>query len=137
MRKTTFFALLTIFGIAACQQLPSEEQKLYEEVMTIHDEVMPKTKDIYRKSKAIKKALEDMPDSIESNEANSLISELDAADKSMFDWMAEFKKKDELGEGENYLDYLAAEKIRIQKVSEAMNSSLEKAEKFLIGLKDE
>lgn len=123
--------LFLVFSCFACQQLPGEEESIYKQVMEVHDAVMPKTKDIYKKSKALKGLLESTPDSLEQIKILNLVTELDQADKLMFDWMAEFKKKSDFDEGFDYKEYLSLEMTRIESVRDAMNYSLKNAETYL------
>lgn len=131
MNRILKYIVLPFLIASACQQLPSEEKKLYEEVMFIHDEVMPKTKNIYRKSKALKSMVSEKTDNMKNKQISKVLDQLDQADKAMFDWMAAFKKKNDFEEGYDYQAYLASEKIRIQAVADAMNSSLANAEQFI------
>ncbi len=99
-------------------------QKMYDEVMFVHDEVMPEISTINKLKRQIKKLEEQ--DSL----SQSMISDLANADEMMMSWMADFKP-DKSKDVEAQLDYLSKEKIKIDKVSVEMKSSILAARNYL------
>jgi len=120
MKKILFlaFGLLVLF---ACNQ---PKNPLYKEVMKIHDDVMPHTGDIVKLSRTLKKKKDNFPEEQRAM-VDQTIQELDAAEEAMMDWMSKFdSKRDEEA-------YLQGEKDKIQKVSDQMYASIEKAKKLI------
>ncbi len=115
--------------VAAVKLLPSEV--IYNEVMKIHDDVMPKVKDINRLQKQLKAKLESPEATTNQKEIQSLLQQLDLADKSMWDWMGAFKQPNKNSPQDSIIQYLKQEKITISKVSEDMLNSIAKAKKYL------
>lgn len=130
MRLILLFAILTI---SACKtdNKQSEISSLYDEVMFIHDEVMPETTTIHKLKKQLRS--KDTKDSI----VLSLISDLENADEMMMSWMAEFGKYKEMtNETDSVkIEYLKEEKIKIERVSEAMKTTIIEAENYISQVK--
>lgn len=116
----------TLLMIAACQS--NTQDALYEEVMKIHDDVMPKVADISRLSLQLKKEKKSIPDSVSVESYDDIISELDGAEKAMYDWMRDFKLPENDSEKSGYLE---KEKVAIEKVRDRMLESITRANKFL------
>ena len=130
--KYNYILLLTICLLTACKQdISSEEQDMYDKVMVIHDEVMPKIKAINRSEITLEK----LAKTVEAEEDKATIAktlgDLKVAYDLMFEWMDNFKKKAKLPEGTDYMEYLKKEKVRIQKVSNAMMSSIADADALI------
>lgn len=117
MHKATY-GLLVALLFCACsptnnsnKRPKGEQQKiheLHEKVMEIHDEVMPKISEIKKLSKTLSKQLPAITESspVSKEQVEKCINFLDAADKGMFDWMAQYKMpKDSqnFNDAENYL----------------------------------
>ena len=100
------------------------EDSLYSVVMDIHDEIMPKMQDIFN----IKTALEDkISDTEVKNDSLALIiDELEQAEAGMMNWMRSFRPDKTVGH-DSLMQYYRAEKEKIEKVKEEMESSIEKA----------
>ena len=109
--------------------LPSEV--VYEEIMKIHDDVMPKVKDINRLQKKLKATLETTDAATNKEEIQSILKQLDEADKGMWDWMSAFKQPSKKSPQDSIIQYLEQEKKTISKVSEDMLNSIATAEKYL------
>ncbi|MCU0348517.1 MAG: hypothetical protein MUC59_16380 [Saprospiraceae bacterium] len=135
--KISSFACLFLMTIAlGCSNANAEkENALRDEVFVIHDEVMPRMSEIV----TMKGKLKDFQmDSTLSIEANALTVRLEKAEEGMMDWMNKFTQVEKLRESKNHeeiMAYLEAEKQRISKVSDDMNSSIEAAERFLASAK--
>ncbi|MFY0599686.1 MAG: hypothetical protein JXR03_08435 [Cyclobacteriaceae bacterium] len=109
-----------------------EEKPLMDQIMEAHDEVMPKMgalmktrRELLAKSEAVSSS-----DSTLAVELNFLAQELDLANESMMDWMRNFDPEF-TGTEEEVQKYLLLKKEGIQKVAEAMNSSLVKGKEAL------
>ena len=127
MRLFRLFLLLISIVIISCgpPKDPAYE-KLYDEVMVIHDDVMPKMTDINRAKKKLRK----LKDGTNEEQITTQIQELDAADEAMMSWMHEFDAPELPTLVEN-LEYLNAEKIKIQHVSDQMLRSLQEADMLI------
>lgn len=127
MRLFRLFLLLISIVIISCgpPKDPAYE-KLYDEVMVIHDDVMPKMTDINRAKKKLRK----LKDGTNEEQITTQIQELDAADEAMMSWMHEFDAPELPTLAEN-LEYLDAEKIKIQHVSDQMLRSLQEADMLI------
>jgi hypothetical protein len=118
-----FLVLLSILIISCGPPKDPAYQKLYDEVMVIHDDVMPKMTDINRAKKKLRKLKDGTNDELITLQ----IEQLDAADEAMMSWMHEFDSP-ELPTLEENLEYLNAEKDKIQAVSDQMLQSLKEAD---------
>jgi len=106
-----------------------------KKVMAIHDEVMPKMGSFGKLVAELSKKEDSTEMGLRYKEARE---DLQAAHKSMMDWMRGFGDKfdsDEILNGkalsEEKQKLLDAEEKKIKEVSDAINSSLEKAEALL------
>ena len=111
------------------QEAEESRSPLYNEVMTIHDAVMPEMSTIHNLKKELKAA--ELP----GNKGIILnkIKALNEADEAMMSWMAEFKSPEDHSKAE---EYLKAEKVKIQAVSDQMHSAIETATVLLDSLKN-
>lgn len=125
------FLLISASLIACKQDLSSDEQILYDEVMVIHDEVMPKISNMNLLQSKLEKMLPDAPEGAVKALVQKNIGDLSSANDAMFEWMNNFKKKKDLPEGISYSNYLSSEKIKIQRVSNAMLSSIAASEELI------
>jgi len=95
--------------------------------MAIHDKVMPEMSKIHSLKKQLK--------AIEVPQANEIIldhvKELNDADEAMMTWMADFKVPEDQAQHD---EYLKAEKVKIQQVSDQMYGAMDKASKLIDSL---
>lgn len=132
MHRTHFrIVYLISFLFLTCTNQP-QSVLLYQEVMDIHDAVMPKVHDIQKLSKQLEeKAKEENLNEGQKAEIQKTLQQLEAADKSMWDWMNGFKQPDpELSE-EKTMELLTIEKEKISKVSDLMLGSINAAQELL------
>lgn len=148
-RISILFCIFSLFMMVSCDQgqttstssskeekvatpaalLPSEV--IYKEVMKIHDDVMPKVKDINRLQKKLKAELKAPTATTNKEEIQSILKQLDEADKGMWDWMGAFKQPSKDSPQDSIIQYLQQEKSTISKVSEDMLTSIATAKKYL------
>lgn len=146
-----FLIVLTSIFLVGCSNSYEEQKVLFDEVMVIHDEVMPEMQTINELSKALDSKLAEIRQDSMSIDSDMLkkISEnknaLKEADDAMMTWMREFADKMAPPSEEKYqpyldkkemtheayLEFLAAEKVKIAAVKEAMLSSIENAKQLL------
>lgn len=153
-----FFLVMTSLFLSGCSETnaeksnPFEEQKvLFDEVMEIHDEVMPEMQTIYDLKKQLDTKLTQMGQESSTLDSTTFVRTvqhkraLEEADDAMMSWMRDFAdkmappKEDKYKkylekEGmthEAYLQFLQAEKSKVEVVKEKMNSSIENAKQFL------
>ncbi len=103
-------------------------QALYDQVMDIHDEVMPKMEDIYKLKSQLQEQIANSPDLvIEKKESmETMILQLDSANKAMMIWMRQFNPPDSVDE-EQGRAYLEEQMEKVKKVKEDMLTAIERA----------
>ncbi|MBK9015667.1 MAG: hypothetical protein IPM82_17260 [Saprospiraceae bacterium] len=136
MKKSGFikllaFALLLLTSCGGSTPSFEQEDALRNEVFAIHDEVMPKMSEIVR----LKGGLKEMPtDSTNEATVKAAQSQLEKAEDAMMSWMNNFTAPEKLRDSKNHeeiMAYLQNEKLEIAKVRDAMNNSIESAERIL------
>ncbi|MEP0368548.1 MAG: hypothetical protein ABJN36_16845 [Cyclobacteriaceae bacterium] len=125
----SLIVLATLMVSCTSSKKEAEEKPLMDQVMEVHDAVMPKMGSLMKVKKQLM-AKADTADSVASDELKILAQEIDLANEAMMDWMRNFDPNFE-GTEEEVKDYLMKKKKGIEKVAEAMNSSLEKGENAL------
>ncbi|MEP4533350.1 MAG: hypothetical protein ABJ004_09690 [Cyclobacteriaceae bacterium] len=125
----SLIVLATLMVSCTPSKKEAEEKPLMDQVMEVHDAVMPKMGSLMKVKKQLM-AKADTADSVASDELKILAQEIDLANEAMMDWMRNFDPNFE-GTEEEVKDYLMKKKKGIEKVAEAMNSSLEKGENAL------
>jgi hypothetical protein len=134
--KYAIFSALTLLFILSCKEKKETETLTQmKEVMAIHDEVMPKMGTIGK----LVGELKPMVDSTETGVAYEMaMKDLQAAHKSMMDWMKGFGDRftsDEILNGAELTEekqmWLNEEEKKVIALKEQINSSIEKAEKLL------
>lgn len=127
------FLLFFLPWIHSCKQSNSggaehikgiESSPLYLEVMAIHDAVMPEMTTLHD----LKTRLKQVETPQTRDRILAEISRIDKADEAMMDWMAKF---DVPAEEEAANQYLAAEKVKIQVVSDSTYQVISDVRKFL------
>jgi len=127
--------ILVIFMSCKEKEKKSESLTQMKEVMAIHDEVMPKMG-------AISKLVAELKPKVDSTEAgmtyDNAMKDLQAAHKSMMDWMKGFGDRftsDEILNGAELTEekkmWLNEEEKKVIALKEQINSSIENAEKLL------
>lgn len=123
------------------KEIPTTKQdSLMADVMAGHDEVMPKI----GKIKGAQKEAQRLLDSVASLPAKAqtaaaglqtnlrtLINDLNYADFAMDKWMVEFSMDSMKDNVEQRIKYLADEKMKVDKVKEAILNGLAKADSLL------
>ncbi|WP_372945562.1 hypothetical protein [Muriicola sp.] len=129
--------ILSFFLIFSCKtenKKPDQPTKM-QEVIAIHDEVMPKMSDI---SKLVAE-LKPMADSTEAGmKYMTAMKDLQAAHRSMMDWMQGFGSRfdsDEILNGKELSEekrtWLLEEEQKVIQLREDINGSIERAETLL------
>ncbi len=118
--------------LSSCESPKAKEEKLAKEVLQLHDEVMPKMQDMMRLKKELKKNIKDL-DSIskEVEDVNKMIGNLDQADKDMMDWMHNYNGAQDLYTHEEIMQYLQAEKAKMEKIKEDTDNAINAANTYL------
>ncbi|MBT8281033.1 MAG: hypothetical protein KJO16_05605 [Muriicola sp.] len=138
MSIRTTIALLSLLLISiSCKTEPkkAETSSKMEEVMAVHDEVMPKMSTI---SKLVAQ-LKPMADTTETGKDYMIaMKDLQAAHKSMMDWMQGFGARfdsDEILNGKELnaekKQWLLEEEEKVNQLKEDINNSIAKAEELL------
>jgi hypothetical protein len=115
------------------QAIPHPE--LYQEVMAVHDEVMPQMDLVMRYKMQAQGAADSLQqagaDSIQVQPYLVLVSVLDSADRSMMNWMRNFRR-DYTGMSDQEVEvYLQQEKESMEQVKVLFKEALNRAEKEL------
>jgi hypothetical protein len=108
-----------------------QEKKIAEEVTAMHDIVMPKMDEIMAAQRDIKAAVE--KDSTLKTTADSLNTQLSAADDAMMEWMQKYNPN-YYNEGHTHaevLSYYEAERKKIEEVQKQMESGIAATKQFL------
>ncbi len=120
MRKLLLILSIPFF-IFSCS---SETEKLRSEVMAVHDEVMPQMDDIMREKARLTVLMEDTRDSAKIIQIRTAISELEAADEGMMQWMRSFNPDEYENNEDALIQYYQEEKLRIEEVRTNMLNAL-------------
>lgn len=135
--KYMFFTALTLILFLSCKEEGKKSETLTQmkEVMAIHDEVMPKMGTISKLVAELKPKADSTETGIIYDEA---MKDLQAAHKSMMDWMKGFGDRftsDEILNGtaltEQKQEWLNEEEKKVKALKLQINNSIEKAEKLL------
>lgn len=136
MRNFFILSLVILTSFASCkQETKASETTQMEEVMAVHDEVMPKMS-------TISKLVADLKPLAESSGADSeyasAMKDLQAAHKSMMDWMKGFGERfdsDEILKGKALTpekqEWLDEEEVKVKSMRDQVNSSIENAQQLL------
>jgi len=131
------FTALTLVFILSCKEKEKESETLSKmnEVMAIHDEVMPKMGTIGKLVAELKPKVDSTETGIVYEKA---MKDLQAAHKSMMDWMKGFGDRftsDEILNGaeltEQKQKWLDEEEKKVIALKVQINNSIENAEKLL------
>ena len=135
--KTLLVAMLVAFTAIACESGPTEEEQqnsLKDEVMGIHDEVMPKMGEINTLKNELLSNAETLAidstnvENIEmSNNLKQVATELEDANKSMMEWMRNYKPNFDEQTHEEIMQYLDEQKVKAGEVKDKILTSIEKA----------
>ena len=120
--------------------LQAQADGLQKEVLMGHDIAMPKSMKIPRLQKEVKQMIDSInkfpPKELKANasykmELENLLIDLSNADSVMHKWMDEFNLDSFNTNVEQRIKYLSGEKIKIDKVKDAVLTSLQKADSIL------
>ena len=126
--KNLRLLIILVLSLFICSSAFASNQELADEVMAIHDEAMAKMTHMHE----LKLQLKEMEKEKGTSESNTAaIADLQSAHKGMMVWMREYKKPDTPEKLESAKPYLLDEKVKIQKVSDDINTSIEQAENLL------
>lgn len=137
--RTKFAPLLVLLALIltySCKEQKSEgTPSKMQEVIAVHDEVMPDMKTIGE----LIAELKPLVDTTETGQKYAQgIKDLEAAHKSMMDWMAGFSKRfdtDEIMDGkplsEQKKQWLLEEEVKVKAMQEQVNSSIARAKALL------
>jgi hypothetical protein len=152
MKINSLICIVLLGLLAACSEKKvsdtTQEQdttlvsaKLFKEVMSVHDEVMPRMDELMNfKSKAKKKIetldslnkIKTKPEyATEKQQLDSLLTDLDAADNAMMDWMHQFDSKMEGKTESQKSEYLKDQQLKVKAMRDKMVYGLDKAKKIL------
>ena len=105
-------------------------EALLNEVDKLHNELMMQMEDIYKQKEELKNKLSSTPGlaAEKKQEIDNAIAKLDSADRSMMDWMHNFRPPvDSIVGEEKAREYLENEMEKVKKLKEDINESLESA----------
>ncbi len=123
------------------KEIPATKQdSLFEDVMAGHDEVMPKigkVKGAQKEAQRLLDSIAGLPAKAQAAAAGlqtnlrTLIDDLNYADFAMDKWMVEFSLDSMKDNVEQRIKYLADEKMKVNKVKDAILNSLANADSLL------
>ncbi len=151
MKKITLFSIVMVcLSITACNNSKSDEAKvdplqaqadsLEKQVVEGHDVAMPKSMKIPKLQKEAQRLIDSISTlPAKAREASAplrakleeLVNELNYADNAMNKWMAEINFDSAANNLEQRIKYFADEKIKVDKVKEAVLNSIAKADSLL------
>jgi chromosome segregation ATPase len=108
----------------------SPNEALLNEVDKLHNELMMQMEDIYKQKEELKNKLSSTPNLADEvkQKIEASMAKLDSADRSMMDWMHNFKPPvDSLVGEEKAREYLENEMEKVKKLQEDINEALESA----------
>ncbi|MBC6997675.1 hypothetical protein [Cytophaga sp. FL35] len=134
MKKVLFLLIVPFLFLSACKE--EKEQTQMQEVMAIHDEVMPKMSKLGTLVGELNSKENDSTElGLKYREARK---DLQAAHKSMMDWMQNFGNRfdpDEILKGKELTDqkqeWLNEEEKKVKDLKEQINSSISNAQQLL------
>ena len=131
MTRTHITCLLAILLLAACEGKHAGVEQLHKETMDIHDDAMILITQMKRLGRALKQELSKQ-DSIAPERRESImtvLSQMDAADTDMMNWMRDFKTPHGL-KPEEALEYLNEQKSLIKKNHEDIQAAIAAAKQL-------
>ena len=136
MNRIIFF-LAGVFLLCftpSCAQ--KKQDALRDELMAIHDDVMPKMGELSTLAGQLKQviATDSTLTESERTEIESAITRMALAEEGMMDWMATFRQPEALRdkmEHEAILQYLEAEKQKINEVAVQIRSGIDSGKKLI------
>ncbi len=147
MKKIYFLAIAAVLLFAACNNAGEKKDKdqaladtLIKEVMNGHDIGMARMHKLDKARKQVQQVLDSIAklpakaqaSSLElKNGMESLLKDLNYADFAMNKWMNEFNYDSAANDVQQRIKYLTDEKLKVERMKEAVLGSLEKAEKTL------
>ncbi|MEM8999410.1 MAG: hypothetical protein AAGB24_04030 [Bacteroidota bacterium] len=127
--------LFTVFVACKDQKKAENEVPQMERVMAIHDEVMPK---MGKLGKLVAKLKPKADTTAIGQQYQTAMTDLQAASRSMMDWMRDFGERfdsDEILNGKELppqkQEWLAEEEEKVKNLKEQINSSIQRAEELL------
>lgn len=121
-------------GEATEEQVPPQVEQLRKEVIAIHDDVMPLMTDIYKLKSALNTKIVEIPaaEMDKKKSMETLIADLDKANRGMREWMIQFStvKIEDVPEDEA-MEALKEQKRKIETVKNDMIQSVEAARREL------
>ena len=120
---------IMVLLIGSCKTEVTQRED-YKKVMEVHDVAMARMGEMHELKKELRSWIETSIDSVQINEARSIIKLLDDADEGMMSWMSEFRAP-ETGSDDLLKSYFESEQVKVDKVSLDINESISRAEKFL------
>jgi Tfp pilus assembly protein PilF len=139
MKKNLLIAFLSnallLLGVACgnpqtnnTSNIATEKEKIMTEVIAVHDEVMPMMNKIEDLQTALRADLK----TATSEEQRAIIFEkltnLEKADKAMYEWMDNFKTDFPNMTDAQIIDYLNGEKISVTKMATTVKAAITAAE---------
>lgn len=140
--KKIILSLSLCVLVFACGQDKAAIEQAEKEVFVIHDEIMPQMGQLMEYKKTLSQEIMVIDsllkikaiDSLQKrkDQALSLSSLLEEADKGMMDWMHDYKGDSlKMLSSEDALKAMDAEKTKISAVRDKMKEGMEKAAQFL------
>lgn len=122
--KTILLSIATLLAIQSCQSgLDPKVESRKAEVMKIHDEVMPLMSTTRNLRKAIKNH--------NHGDADELISDLEAADEMMMQWMSDINLLPEDATVEHQLGFLEKMEGKAIMMQTEFDNAIKNAEKYV------
>jgi hypothetical protein len=149
MRRIILPALIVCLSFTACKdsekkttttETTSPADSLLHEVNEGHDAVMPKMGRVRNAQKELQRMIDSistLPEKTQKASASlkarmqDLVNQLNYADFAMDKWMMEFNRDSALSDVQQRIKYLTEEKLKVDKVKDAVLTGLARADSIL------
>jgi len=154
MMKTFFSSILALVLLTACHDLhqahekahahnaaaepaQTEEDSLYRDVIALHDAVMPKMGKLIGYKKALQAKIDSLDNTVKDKKGMmavtgkkkylKLLAQVEAAEKSMNDWMDQFNPDPKLPAKEDLVKYFEDQKTKAASMKQEVLAALDSA----------
>ena len=133
--KKILAVALTVLALSACKDPKDDEKKLMNDVIQLHDKVMGNDELLMRNKMKIDTVLKSTTDATKKTQAQTLSTQLVAADAGMESWMQKFDAEQKGKSHDEIMAYLAEQKTRIKAIDSTINIAVKQSTDYLTALK--
>lgn len=134
MKRNYTLVLIALVGslVMSCGNGKSASS-LYDQLMALHDATMSKMDDVFKLKQQLTDSLKNISDSttVRAKELIGRVEDLNAANKTMMDWMHQFKEKPDSMDETALSQYYSTELEKMKKIRDDMDQAIAKAQNSL------